>query len=77
MIPLDSRVIVLEKYKSLFKDDESFKTFAQRIREVNGESLIVLDDAVIGSVLPGEEASRRAKRRIIKTLKQNNAPDNG
>ena len=69
MIPIADQAIVLEKYKKLFKDEESFKEFVDRLcASQTGETLVTLGDKVIVSVLPGKETDRRLRRRLVKKL---------
>jgi hypothetical protein len=66
-----STVLNLEKYKSLFKDDASFRQFAELIEnatEGNVMRLVLCGDEILTALISAEEAQERLQDRIAKRL---------
>jgi ATP-dependent Clp protease ATP-binding subunit ClpA len=63
-------VIIMEKYKHLFKDESSWSEFVTRLSVMN-ETILVLGDNVIGSILPSVETARRLRQCLAKKLTDN------
>jgi hypothetical protein len=71
-----STVLLLDKHKALFKDDESFLQFAQILEAsiARDEMRIVLHgEQVVGALISVEEAQVRLRDRIMKRLSTNPA----
>lgn len=69
-----STVFILDKYKSLFKDEEAFRQFAQEFGGTGKESamrLVLINEEAVGAFIPLEEAMERLRDRIVLRLAKN------
>ncbi len=69
-----SDVLILEKHRELFKDDESIQKFVRLLQEStqNKEMQLVLyGESLVGALISTEEAKNRLHERIAKRLTLN------
>jgi hypothetical protein len=69
-------LLILDKHKALFKDDQAFQAFARLLEEATaGDAmpLVICDDNLVGALVSQREAGDRLRERIIKRLVKNPA----
>jgi hypothetical protein len=68
-----SDVLILEKHKDLFKDDEAVRKFARLLREATqGRTmqLLLFDENLLGAIISTAEAQTHLRERIAARLVQ-------
>ncbi len=71
-----STVFNLEKYKKLFKDEASFREFADVIEgatDGNVMRLVLCGDNIVSALISAEDAQERLRDRIAKRLSKDPA----
>ncbi|HEY7425426.1 MAG TPA: hypothetical protein VH682_14440 [Gemmataceae bacterium] len=66
-----STVFILDKYKQFFKDEESFRQFAQELSGTGKESamrLVLINEEAVGAFIPLDEALESLRNRIVLRL---------
>jgi hypothetical protein len=64
-------VVILDKHKDLFKNEEAFRTFARVLKEAvsnDAMPLVIYDDSLVGALLSPDEAEERLRGRIMKRV---------
>jgi hypothetical protein len=68
-----SRLLILEKHKELFKDDEAVRKFVQLLREAtqsNEMPFVAFEEDLVVALLSTSEAQTRLRERIAARLLQ-------
>ncbi|HEY7155981.1 MAG TPA: hypothetical protein VH575_18600 [Gemmataceae bacterium] len=68
-----SDVLILEKHKDLFKDDEAVRKFARLLREATqgrAMQLLLFDENLLGAIISTEAAQAHLRERIAARLVQ-------
>ena len=71
-----STVLVLDKYKNLFKDEQAFRQFADILEGATADNvmrLVLCGEEVVGAFISPGDAQERLRERIMKRLAKNPA----
>lgn len=69
-----SAVLILDKYKELFKDEASFKKFAEVLGRAGQEDdlkFVLYDESLLVGLISIDEAEGKLKDRILRRLSKN------
>jgi hypothetical protein len=68
-----SDVLILEKHKELFKDDEAVRKFARLLKDATRSrtmQFLLFDEQLVGAIISTSEAQDRLRQRIAARLVQ-------
>jgi hypothetical protein len=69
-----SDVLILDKHKDLFKDEESLQKFAKVLQEATQDQemlLVLFGERLMGAIISLAEAQKRLRERITIRLRNN------